>query len=381
LLTLITVDVLVVSLISAIPISLAMLMKAHVHLGGRDASVVGTALVVAITIGLAALAMTIEGALIRDIVPRATGRALSMPALVVFRSIFSIACCFAVLLVMSRFCLGWVVSRMQAASGAHDWRAFLISLAIAFVLPAVYIVARCEFGWRRFEELRQSVRLGEARRELASIRGLIPDATHHEKTVAEWLFELEVELNQIEETRRQLPHPPTGTDVVLQQSRLLAILGEPDLAMGYLQQYPEAFTTAEGNLLIASIQESRSEYRLAIDRYVDAQRILGRPQGAPDSIAPSYLTAVRGEAFCRRKGGDVRGAQHAYHKLFELAPSSENALLLAYFYEDTQQTVQADQWLRRAVQLDPSLQQEAARLRRKMANTHFGCFQIRQTLR
>lgn len=374
---LMTADVVIVSLISALPISLAIIVKAHVHLGGRGAGTVGTALVVAIGIGLAFLAVAIEGALIRGLVPESMGRAVSAPVLFSLRPLSSIAGCLAVLVVMNRFGLGRFVSRMQPSSGEGRWYAFAISFAIAFAVPAVYIVARCEFGWRRFEELRQSVRLGEARRELCSILSLIPDATYHNKSVADWLRELEAELARIAETRRQLPHPPTGTDVVLEQSRLLAILGEPDLALGYMQQYPEACMTAEGYLLTASIQESRSEYRLAFNHYADAQRVIERAQGASDSIAPNYLTAVRGEAFCRRKGGDLRGAQHAYRRLFELAPSSENALLLAYFYEDTQQTVKADQWLRRAVQLDPSLQQEATRVRRKMANTHFGCFQIR----
>lgn len=69
------------------------------------------------------------------------------------------------------------------------------------------------------------------------------------------------------------------------------------------------------------------------------------------------------------------GAERAYLKLMRAAPSGTHALLLARFYEDTQQTSSARRWIREAVRLDPSYGEEAERLRDKLSTSHFGCFQ------
>lgn len=373
-------DVVVVFLMSSIPLGIAVACKLWGWLSRYGAEYFGTLLGIVLIVGVMIVAVPIERTIGRDDDSDGTMRSggeLMGPALSVSRSLMSIACCLAGSLMLIRSRSDRIDNRSRFFSGPCDRWSILVAVVMAFVLPAVYVNARCEHGWKRFEELRQSVRLGEAYGELVTIRMLAPGAMHRGRSVEDWLRELRSECDRVAELRRRIPHPPTNVGAVLEQSRLLAILGDPEAALGYLRQYPDAIRSGEGNLLFASIHESQQSWALAMEHYILAKKSLGITDDGTSSTAAGFLSAIRGEAFCRRKLGDLVGAESSYRDLIRLEPTAGNAMLLAYFYEDTQQTELANQWLHEAVKRNPALADEANRLAKKMANSHFGCFRVR----
>ena len=146
------------------------------------------------------------------------------------------------------------------------------------------------------------------------------------------------------------------------------------LALQTTAQFPEASRSAGAALLRATIHETRRDWRDAIEEYVLSQELL-TADGEPVKNSERWRTALRGDGFCRCKAGDLDGAERAYLKLMSAAPAANHALLLAYFYEDTQKTADAQRWLQEAVRLEPSHGEEAERLWAKLTTSHFGCFQ------
>lgn len=255
-----------------------------------------------------------------------------------------------------------------------DVIALVAAAVAALLMPWVFVQVRCENDWKRFEELSESTRIGEARAELLSILRLAPNSSWGGRSVTESFREVQAEYDRIEQARKQLPHPPGDPETALQQTRFLAILGETELALSYLAQFPEASQSADAALLRATIHETRRDWRAAIADYVLSQERL-TADGEPVENSQRWRTALRGEGFCRRKAGDLDGAERAYLKLMSSAPAGNHALLLAYFYEDTQKTAEAQRWLQTAVRLEPAYGEEAERLWAKLTTSHFGCFQ------
>lgn len=279
------------------------------------------------------------------------------------------------MLVGIRLTKGKLASLLAHIARRSTGAAMLTSAVAAVLMPLVFVHARCQSGWRRFEELRESSRMGEARSELSTVLRLAPHSGWRGRSVAECFREVQADCDRIEQARQQVPHPPTRSEDALRQARFLAILGETDLALGYLEQFPEASESVGAALLRGTIWESRQAWLEAIAEYVLGQERLRDGGESPDA-SQDWQTALRGEGFCRRKAGDLPGAEKAYLELMRSAPTGDHAMLLAYFYEDTQQTRLAERWLREAVRLEPAYGDEAARLASKLSTSHFGCLGV-----
>lgn len=257
--------------------------------------------------------------------------------------------------------------------------AFLAAAISAMVLPPIFVHVKCQHAWKRFDELVESSRIGEARDELLMVLRLSPNSTWQGRSVAEAFQWVQAEYDRVEQVRSQLPHPPADAQTALQQARLLAILGKTDLAIDYLEQFPAASQSIDGALLRATILETRQAWDEAMAEYLSAQKLLS-DSGESYKLSDQWLTALRGEAYCRRKAGDILGAENAYLELAQASPTVGHAMLLAYFYEDTQQTSAARQWIREAIRIDPAVEAEARPLWTKLESSHFGCFQAYRDL-
>jgi hypothetical protein len=252
--------------------------------------------------------------------------------------------------------------------------AFLAAAVSATLLPSVFIQVKCQHAWRRFDELVDSSRIGEARDELLVVLRLSPHSNWQGRSVTEAFQRVQAEYDGVEQSLSQLPHPPSDTQTALQQARLLAILGKTDLALTYLEELPGDSQSIDVPLLRATILETQQAWNKATAEYLSARKLL-LDSGESYKMSSQWLTALRGEAFCRRKAGDLSGAEKAYLQLVQASPTSDHAMLLAYFYEDTQQTSSAREWIREAIRIDPAVEAEARPLWAKLETNHFGCFQ------
>jgi len=266
----------------------------------------------------------------------------------------------------------------QIAVQSSGW-AFLAASVSATLLPTIFVHVKCQHAWKRFDELVDSSRIGEARDELRTVMRLSPNLSKQGRSVAEAFQWVQAEYDRIEQVRSQLPHPPGDTKTALQQARLLAILGKTDLAIGYLEQFPAASQSIDGALLRATIFETHQAWDKATAEYTLAKKLI-LASGEYYKTSDQWLTALRGEAFCRRKAGDLIGAEKAYLELVQASPTAGHAMLLAYFYEDIQQTDAARQWIREAIRIDPAVEAEARPLWAKLESSHFGCFQAYRDL-
>lgn len=306
---------------------------------------------------------TIDGYLVDDLIDSAVMR--FMIAL-----LFWIGGVVTLLSILDASWVRWPVPNRLRISGL----AFLAATLPAVLLPPVYVHTKCQHAWKRFYELVDSSRIGEARDQLLVVLRLSPNSTWQGRSAGESFQWIQAEYERIEQTCGQLQQRPVDSQTALQQARLLAILGKTELALECLAQSPIADQSIEGNLLRATILETRQQWDAAIECYTNTQKQI-LDDGTAEDIRDQWTSALRGEAFCRRKAGDYSGSEKAYLRLVQEDPTGENAMLLAYFYEDTQQTDAARRWVREAVRIDPSVTNQARPLWGKLETSHFGCFQ------
>lgn len=292
----------------------------------------------------------------------------------VMRSILAFIFWMGVVLVAAVIVKSKMTQWVNHIANQSDGIAFFASAVAAMLMPLVFVQVRCQHGWKRFEDLSESMRIGEARSELLTVMRLSSNSSWQGRSVAEAFQSVQAEYDRIEQARQRLPHPPEDSQTAIQQARFLAILGETDAALSYLEQFPAVARSADAALLRATVFETRQVWHDATSEYVLAQKRL-MAGGESDESSPQWQTALRGEGFCRRKSGDLRGAERAYLKLMDAAPTGSNALLLAYFYEDVQESKAAQRWIQEAVRLEPAFGDEAQRLLVKLKTSHFGCFQ------
>lgn len=290
------------------------------------------------------------------------------------RSILALIFWMGGVLVATVIVKGRMTQWVNHVANQSDGIAFFASAVAATLMPLVFVHVRCQHGWKRFEDLSESMRIGEARSELLTVMRLSPNSSWQGRSVAEALQSVHSEYDRIEQARQRLPHPPEDSQTVIQQARFLAILGETDAALSYLDQSPAALRSVDAALLRATIFETRQAWHVATSEYVLAQKRL-MASGESDESSPQWQTALRGEGFCRRKSGDLHGAERAYLELMKAAATGSNALLLAFFYEDVQESKAAQRWIQEAVRLDPANGDEAQRFLAKLETSHFGCFQ------
>ncbi|TVP96728.1 MAG: hypothetical protein EA381_16820 [Planctomycetaceae bacterium] len=365
-----TIDVFLVAMAFAMPLG----VLAAAHVSGR----VSNSLALLAGFGLVGLSIVVL-AMLNHAVDSGSYEASGM-AVGVFgggaalRSVLAILFWVGCVLAAVSIFTGSLKPLLSHVARQSDVVTFVAAAVATLLMPSLYVQVRCENGWKRFEELNESTRIGEARAELLTILRLAPNSSWRGRSVTESFREVQAEYDRIEQARKQLPHPPGDPETALQQTRFLAILGETELALSYLAQFPEASQSADAALLRATIHETRRDWRDAIEEYVLSQQLL-TADGEAVKNSERWQTALRGEGFCRRKAGDLDGAERAYLKLMSSAPEANHALLLAYFYEDTQKTSDAQRWLQETVRLEPAYGEEAERLWAKLTTSHFGCFQ------
>lgn len=299
-------------------------------------------------------------------------------------------CCFGLVLII----YAWSPARLQELLRLIHVQStpglLMAAFGVAFGVPAIHVEARCQHERTRFEELYGDSRLGEAHALLRDLLALQPQFRWQDRPGQTLLRELEQELQRVEQARQQIPNPPRHLEDILQQAQSLGILGQSELALAYLDQFPQIQDSAEGTQLRGLIHETRREWSQAISAYTRSQQ-LSQAVVDTDSIQKStsefstetaaapdatYLAALKGEAFCRRKAGDLPGAEQGYLRLMNLAPTAEHAFLLAQFYEDSQQTTQAHHWAQEAQKRDPAYAAAVLQLSNKLTTSHFGCWSV-----
>lgn len=367
----VTTDVFLVGLAFALPLGL--LLAAHVS-GRVSNSVAGIA-----GFGLIGLSIVVL-AVLNLAVDRGAWEASGIAAGTfgggaAIRSMLAILFSIGGVLVLVSLSAGKLERLMTEIARQSHGAAIVTSAVAAVLLPLVFVQVRCQHGWKRFEELSESTRIGEARSELLTVLRLAPNSSWRGRSVTEALRGVQAEYDRIEQARQRVSHPPSSAEDALQQARFLAILGKTDLALSYLEQFPAASQSVGVALLRGTMMEARQSWREAVAQYVLGQKLL-RESGESLEGSPELQTALRGEGFCRRKAGDLQGAERAYLELMRSAPSATHALLLAYFYEDIQKTSAAQRWVREAVRLEPARREEAELLIEKLSTSHFGCFQV-----
>jgi hypothetical protein len=367
----ITIDVFFVGLAFALPLGLLVAAQVSACVSNSAAGLMGFGL-----IGLSIVVLVVLNLAVDREAWEASGNAIgTFGGGAALRSLFAFLFWVGGMLVaVSIFAgkLNWLMTEIVLRSSGA---AIVTSALAAVLMPLVFVQVRCLHGWKRFDELSESTRIGEARSELLTILRLAPNSSWRGRSVTDALRAVRAEYDRIESARQRIPHPPGNAEDALQQARFLAILGKSDLALSYLEQFPAASQSVEAALLRGTMMEARQSWREAIVQYELGKKLL-RESGESREGAQELQTALRGEGFCRRKAGDLQGAEQAYLELMRSAPSGSHALLLAYFYEDAQQTSAAQRWSREAVRLEPALREQAELLLEKLSTSHFGCFQV-----
>jgi tetratricopeptide (TPR) repeat protein len=250
------------------------------------------------------------------------------------------------------------------------------SVTLVF-LPQLYIHARCTHDVNLAVQLSRDSRYGEAHILLHRVLSLRPNAQWNGISVADAARNIDNIVRRLEQrVAPPLPENPTA-DECLERAELLAILGRTADALATLDSAVLADSPQADNLR-GIIQETLGHWSTARDSYA---RGMAGMQSQPDSPArlPAIQESTRGIAFCERKLGQLHQAEAAWQQLLSLAPTAETHMLLAQFYEDTQQTAKAQFHAEQATQLAPAnspIPRQARQLQNKLLTSHFGCLGI-----
>jgi tetratricopeptide (TPR) repeat protein len=250
------------------------------------------------------------------------------------------------------------------------------SVTLVF-LPQLYIHARCTHDVNLAVQLSRDSRYGEARTLLHRVLVLRPKVRWNGSSVADAARNIDDIVRRLEQrVAPPLPENPTS-DECIERAELLAILGRTADALAVLDRQALADSPQVDNLR-GIIHETRGQWAIARDSYARGRAAL---QSQPDSPArlPAIQESTRGIAFCERKLGHLHQADAAWQQLLALAPTAETHMLLAQFYEDTQQTAKAQFHAEQATQLAPAnspIPRQARQLQNKLLTSHFGCLGI-----
>lgn len=253
----------------------------------------------------------------------------------------------------------------------------LVESVTLIFLPQLYIHARCTHDVKLAVQLSRDSRYGEAHTLLQRVLALRPNAQWNGSSVADAARNIDDIVRRLEQrVAPPLAENPTA-DECLERAELLAILGRTADALAVLDS-PVLSDSPQADNLRGIIHETLGQWSIARDSYARGRAAM---QSQPDSAArlPAIQESTRGIAFCERKLGRLHQAEAAWQQLLSLAPTAEMHMLLAQFYDDTQQTTKAQFHAQQAAQLAPRnspIPRQARQLQNKLLTSHFGCLGV-----
>ena len=266
------------------------------------------------------------------------------------------------------------------------WRRFATTTGLALTLiaqlllligvPWTYRQAHYRHDLHQLQSLLEQSRLGEAQGLAQCILRHDQASRLHGIPLNRLAADIDRDVNLLK-ARSASPLPPDADlQARIARAKDLAMLGHTSAAMSLLPPTSEVESSPAASALRGTIHEARSEWRPARDWYGRAQSAWQTQPQSSERTA-GLIQAATGIGFTQRKLGRYREAEAAYREVLTLAPTAESHFLLAHFYEDTQQAVQAQHHAQAAASLDPERYAQASgQLTDKLITLHFGCWAV-----
>jgi tetratricopeptide (TPR) repeat protein len=258
----------------------------------------------------------------------------------------------------------------------REWQ--FLSLLILLIPTTIYSQVSIQREKERLGDLLDQSRLGEAYLVAGRLMKWDQNLRWRDRSVRDTTREL----GQLVETlTRQVDSMPGQGESMSDQiarARGLAILGRTHEALEILTNIPIESLSASARNLMATIYETRQEWKSASGWYQLTLAGITATNSEPDSEETAEaLRAWQGIGFNERKRGDLVSAEFAYQEMLKRSPDAQRHFLLGQFYEDTQRSMLARQHILRAIELDPDRYRvEGDRLLQKLVTGHFGCLQV-----
>jgi len=141
--------------------------------------------------------------------------------------------------------LWWVsaLRKSMARSPQHAPRCSPVPLLVIgglllWLLPTVYVQARCRHDTQRLEELLEQSRLGEARLLAQRLLELSPSLSFHERPLPQVAAEIEATVEQLDSLVAQPLAADAGEAERIERARQFAILGRNEAALDLLSAPP-----------------------------------------------------------------------------------------------------------------------------------------------
>jgi tetratricopeptide (TPR) repeat protein len=253
-----------------------------------------------------------------------------------------------------------------------------LETAVLIFIPRLYIHARCQRDLREAGQLAYDSRFGEASALAHRTLDLQPNARFGNNSVAAFAKSMDQIVRGIEQRLEKLLAEATTDTQRIQCADGLAILGKTNEALAMLDSSATITNEPQACILRGTLYENQRQWQVARDWYARGKIAWdARPASAERSVG--LAQAIRGIAYCQRKLGHLHAAEAAWQGLLALSPSADRHLLLAQFYEDTQQTAKAQFHAYQAMQLAPAgdfTQHQARQIQNKLLTSHFGCLGI-----
>lgn len=264
----------------------------------------------------------------------------------------------------------------STTSDRIDGLSVSLGVAILVLLPAFYQQARSQHDLQALAGRMEQSRLGEASTLARRMQLLSGRLEFKDRPLAKLQQYLDQIIPRIERRASQPLSSQADQEEILGRARDLAILGRTDEALEVLHANEAVASSASGANLRGTIYETKTHYREALENYQQAEKMWS-VKPFSESRTAGLSKAITGIAYCQRKLGQYRMAEAAYQQLLDLAPTAETHFLLAQFYDDAQQPLQAKAHAIQAMQIDPAAyQKRGAELISKLRAGQFGCWGI-----
>jgi len=255
---------------------------------------------------------------------------------------------------------------------------WLFAVLLLVMVPATYQWAKEKANTKTAREYLSQSRLVEARDLLKRCAVLDPHGRIDGAPRETRIVELDAKIQALRDQVAQPLRKDASIPAAITRATYLAMLDRRDEALLLLLPLARSdqFAAAGGQALLGTIYQDRGDWGESLFHFQRAGEFW-QPQGESPPKKQALAAALQGQAFAYRKLGNIDQAEAIYTKLLELAPTAQHHFLLAQFYEDIQDTSQAADHARQAIELSPErYQAPAGALLTKMKANHFGCFQL-----
>lgn len=256
-------------------------------------------------------------------------------------------------------------------------RGFLTLLVLLFsiIVPYTYSLARCEVLATVITELLEQSRLVEANEFAKEIVLIHPSQPIGTMTADRLNRELDSTIRELRRaiSRPLYPHAPPAAQ--FQRARMFGMLGERKNALRVLSRLHQMIPNDPRPILLAATLEEHSRHwQNSHHLYAQAYELCKQePQN--ENSKTFAAQAMRGMGFTDRHSGQIERADEEYQKLIEIAPTAENHLLAAKFYQTYQRPTEARYHARKARKLSPAqYAKQADQILSNLQTSHFSCW-------